>query len=868
MNKRRTSVNRSVRTVELLERRYLLAATLNINPTTHVLSYVDTAGIANDLTVEVIAGATPKLQFTEANTFDTVSLGSGAVSAGWTSPSAGVLTGPESSVSSMSIDTNDSSDTTVIKSTDVPVTIAPTNAGFGNEVDLGGANGDQGFTEGITAQVTVQNASGITTLVINDTGDATARQVAITDTGVSGLTGVPVVFNGSSRGVQIKTGTGGSTVSLNNASATHTWVVECGGSDTVNVAALAGASNGIVGGVSGGHVSLNVTNNGSLAGIKGTLILDTTDLFPSVTFDGSADTTPEAVIIDDTGNIMGLTPKPIQLGAAIITNLVVSAGGGGNTVDFDRESNNTTPFPANVTLNAGAGNDTVYVAQNRDTAITVNGQAGTDMVKLGVTPTSTPGTGSVTAFFGTTNITNAGGSNTIAVDDSSENFPHNFTVNDSGINGLTTTPITYSGVGAVSVIAGQQPDHVTILPSPTATFDVDAGSFNGSPTDTLFVNTSNALSPVLSLQNTANGDSGTYTFSNRKNITFARFGSVLGGISGAVVSILTGAKLPNAKVFLDLNSNGAADNNEPQTTTDNSGGYTFANLAPGNYQVAFDPQGAANQVAPAAPVTVSQGLVASATLSVAPPAVGTGPDLTATVATPTAGAVIAGAKGKTKVKITNNGTQTATGAIQLELLESTSSVLDGSAVQIGAFPVKKLKLKPGASMTVPVSFTYPTSLATGSYFTLVSADSTNVIAETNETNNVAASPAAVSVTAASIDLTGSWGKLKPSKAGTAASLPLTLRNLGNTLASGSIEVQVFSSADQNPQSAGSVQIFDSSIKINLKGHASKSMTLKIPAGKTVAGSRFLIALLNVGNTITETDLTNNTVVSGSAVTFS
>jgi len=571
----------------------------------------------------------------------------------------------------------------------------------------------------------------------------------------------------------------------------------------------------------------------------------------------------------DDGKILGLTPKPIQLSSAIITNLVVSAGTGGNTVDFDRESNNTSPFPANVTLNAGAGNDTVYVAQNRDTSITVNGQAGTDTVNLGVSPVSPPGTGSVTAFFGTTNITNGGGSNTIAVDDSSENFAHNFTVTDSGITGLTTTPLTFSGTGAVSVIAGQQSDHVTIVPSPTASFNVDAGAFNGSPGDTLFVNTTSALSPVLNLQSTNNGDSGTYTFSNRKGVTFSRFGSVLGGISGTVLSILTGEKLANAKVFLDLNSNGNPDNNEPQTVTDDSGSYTFADLAAGSYPVVFDAQGAANEVAPPIPVTVNQGLVASALISVAPPAVATGPDLTAKVATPTGGGVIAGAKGKTKVTITNGGTEIASGAIKIELLASTNSVLDGSAVAIGSFGVKKLKLKPGASMTVPVSFTWPTSLATGSYFTLVSADSTNVIGETNETNNVAASASAVSVTAASIDLTGSWGKLnKAFKAGAAASLPLTIQNPGNTPASGPMEVQVFSSADQNPQSAGAVEIFDGSIKINLKGHGSKTTVIKVPKGKTVAGSRFLIALLNVGNTITESDLTNNTVVSGSAVTFS
>src|SRR5262249_7561545 len=48
--------------------------------------------------------------------------------------------------------------------------------------------------------------------------------------------------------------------------------------------------------------------------------------------------------------------------------------------------------------------------------------------------------------------------------------------------------------------------------------------------------------------------------------------------------------LPNLVVYLDLNGNGKPDPNEPMTTTDADGKYSFENLAPGTYTVAMEGQ--------------------------------------------------------------------------------------------------------------------------------------------------------------------------------------------------------------------------------------------------------------------------------------
>ena len=56
-----------------------------------------------------------------------------------------------------------------------------------------------------------------------------------------------------------------------------------------------------------------------------------------------------------------------------------------------------------------------------------------------------------------------------------------------------------------------------------------------------------------------------------------------------------------------------------------------------------------------------------------------------------------------------------------------------------------LNLRARHSTSVTLKFKYPSNLAPGSYFILASLDSTNVIAESNEENNVAVTPRQVTI---------------------------------------------------------------------------------------------------------------------------
>ena len=64
-------------------------------------------------------------------------------------------------------------------------------------------------------------------------------------------------------------------------------------------------------------------------------------------------------------------------------------------------------------------------------------------------------------------------------------------------------------------------------------------------------------------------------------------------------------------------------------------------------------------------------------------------------------------------------------------------------------------LKPGASATFTGIVTFPISLTTGTYNVLATADSSNLVTESDETNNTATSPGTIAVTQGFLDLSGS-----------------------------------------------------------------------------------------------------------------
>jgi subtilase family serine protease len=106
--------------------------------------------------------------------------------------------------------------------------------------------------------------------------------------------------------------------------------------------------------------------------------------------------------------------------------------------------------------------------------------------------------------------------------------------------------------------------------------------------------------------------------------------------------------------------------------------------------------------------------------------------------------LVAGQRVRLPFTIQNNGNVPAKGAMTVRLLASSDDVLDTNDTEIISLP-KKISLRPGKPRLLPLSFTMPSTLASGNYRLIVQIDSANTIVESNDTNNNAVSGTAFSV---------------------------------------------------------------------------------------------------------------------------
>ncbi len=424
-------------------------------------------------------------------------------------------------------------------------------------------------------------------------------------------------------------------------------------------------------------------------------------------------------------------------------------------------------------------------------------------------------------------------------------------------NVLVTGPGGYSQLG--TLVSAATGDSNTIV----AQYRVTAPAVDGTYTVSVGSN------PVTDTNNNpiAAATLGTFTVA---------INQPTGSISGYVLGI-KGLGLPGQTVYLDSNKNGVLDSGEPTSITDSTGFYSFANLLTGTYRVEEVPTSGLFEGEPDSgfrDVMVTSGATTGSVRFANfrnPLAAGTaGPDLVVayTGAPPVSG--IEGNKGSFSVKITNVGTTTATGPVDLSLMASTNGTISGTASYIGTVSASKsINLKPNASKTVKFAFEYPTLVTAGSYSLVTTVDSSNGIVETNESNNLAAS-APITISSSTIDLTGAFTKTPTSIVrGKSASVTVQLNNIGTSPASGQMSISIYQSPTPTFSSSDLLIGTLPHANISLKPGANHKYTFSFKAPTTAAtGSEYLIAFVNSAVTIGESDLTNNTAASASTVSFS
>lgn len=217
--------------------------------------------------------------------------------------------------------------------------------------------------------------------------------------------------------------------------------------------------------------------------------------------------------------------------------------------------------------------------------------------------------------------------------------------------------------------------------------------------------------------------------------------------------------------------------------------------------------------------------------------------------------------GPSKVTLTNSGSETAKGTVQINLYVSPSSTSVTNATEVTHIS-RSVNLKAGKSVTYALpGFKYSTSL-NGQYYLVAQVVPTKGITETNTSNNLGAS-SAITVAPPFVDLVNEFTGPLPTTliAGKRTALTVPLLNQGNVAAHGVATATISASTS----SSGS--------------NSTTLATLKLPiilgAGKTAKYNlNFLVPTLTSGTyhlVITvalpgDVDSANNTVVSSGTFT--
>ena len=364
------------------------------------------------------------------------------------------------------------------------------------------------------------------------------------------------------------------------------------------------------------------------------------------------------------------------------------------------------------------------------------------------------------------------------------------------------------------------------VPAPTAVGTYEISILANQITDT-------SGNPV------AAGNLGTFALSIPANNTASIAGKVVSsfnnvGIAGRTVSLNTGVT----------------------SVTDANGNFSFSGLAAGSYIISETlPTGVAltDPVNDARTVPLGAGATENGVTFVSLPAVAAaGPDFTAALSGKTPVAVIGGSKGTAlKVKITNIGaSMTVSTPISVALFASPDGTLSASDSIITTVSAGNLKLKTNASKTIAIKFSYPSTLASGSYKLIGVANSSDAIAETNFANNSAVS-SAITIAPAFTSLAGQITKTpKTLVHGKSGSATVTVTNSGNVASTASLSISLYESPVASYQSGDILLGTLTKPKNNIKASGGKTsfpVNFKVPTTVT-AGNEFIVAVLN-GNTV-------------------
>jgi hypothetical protein len=225
--------------------------------------------------------------------------------------------------------------------------------------------------------------------------------------------------------------------------------------------------------------------------------------------------------------------------------------------------------------------------------------------------------------------------------------------------------------------------------------------------------------------------------------------------------------------------------------------------------------------------------------------------------------VIGGKSGVVRLRITNTANTRFAGPVSVDLYAGASSGTDSASLAqdtlVTESSVSNLVLGAGRSKGVTLRYEYPTSLASGAYFLVASINEMGLTVAPA----VATSPATVQVNAAQVDLAASFAASQPVlvNPGRTTSVFVTIQNLGNVAAVGTLGVNLYAST------SGTLDTATDPLLTGLAGrtvHIAPGRSIRVrltfqaPA-TPLPGTYSLIAALN-GAQVAEVNASNDTAV--------
>ena len=221
------------------------------------------------------------------------------------------------------------------------------------------------------------------------------------------------------------------------------------------------------------------------------------------------------------------------------------------------------------------------------------------------------------------------------------------------------------------------------------------------------------------------------------------------------------------------------------------------------------------------------------------PAVDSSNPITATFVNFSAKPVIGGTKGHLTVKLTASASVHAT--VPISFVLSTDDALDDQVSTLGSIS-RSVNLKANHSISLPFNFAYPSTLTNGGYFIVADVGPS----ATGESDNIAATAAAVNITQPFVDLKalGFVNFKTTEKAKHNFNLSAQFQNIGNITDRETVTVQVYDSPDGT---------FDSSTD-TLYGSVDRKLVIPPNAKREVpgfielpAGTYYLVMQVLSGN---------------------